>query len=173
MKRTILAGAIALLGINAMALENTDLKSIVEGRSEYFCILNRENPKEKNTYDQKVFAGGVFIGTDSDSVIITPKGQVISKNLENLAPNEIMELPGSLVAFMSLTSQNEVKNDLDRNITIGLATFKSVNKAKPDEELLDAHQVMASGYHKGSVTVIDNTRKLNLSCWHKSRLGIN
>ena len=94
---------------------------------------------------------------------------MIVKNLEEMSFEEMRQLNGATLVSMSLSSDSNVKNDLDRNITVMIASVKNATKVNPNETTLGS-LTAASGYHRGSVVLVDEARKLNLSCYHKDRL---
>jgi len=178
--KALLALGILFAGLRASAFDNTGLDSILSGKANYYCVLNAASPNEKDVYDQTIFAGGAFIGTNSEVVFVTPSGKFLATPLDKVTLDLAKELKGSTMAVMSLTDKSEVDSDLDRNINIGLSTFNpQLSQKAGDEDVASdfnpviSDQVVASGYHKAGVMLVDQKRKLNLSCWHKSRLFHN
>lgn len=169
MKTTIVL--LAFVTLQASAFENNGMKAIAEGRADYFCSLSRENPKQKDTYDQTVFAGTAFSQGNSESIMIWPNGKVAAGLPEKMTPEDAKNLEGSLHVSMNLTDAGDVKNDLARNITVGISRFNNPYSLKKGENLLEA-RTLASGYHRGSVMLIYRAAKLSLTCWHKNALGL-
>lgn len=164
---------VMLAAIEASAFENTDFKSVAEGRTDYICSVARENPKEKGAYDQKVAYGGAFINGSSDSLMITRTGKVVNFNVADLkTQQELAELEGALFVGMNLTQLEDAKTDQARNITIAVGQMRMGNGANKRQVEIVKPIAMAGGYHKGVVLLIAPSLRLAVTCFHRSAAGL-
>lgn len=154
-----------LVSVSAFAAEGD---TVIEGKSDYICTINGENPSEENTFDQTLFSGEVLTdGADSQVMFfdLKSKSQIEVKNLENATPDQIKKLDGAIIFSVFLTSS--VEKDKNRHLQLSLGRMDMSNP-----ENASVPVAVGSGYYKNTVMVIDQINKVNASCFHKSVIGL-
>jgi hypothetical protein len=168
--KTLILASLAILGSTAFAAENTGITGMYTSKANYYCAVNRENPKQKGTYDQPVFYGPVLAKDSSDQIVLTKKGELVLADLESLPPAQVLRLSGSALISFSVTEVKEVKSDEHRSLSIGVSVFPNLSKNQTTE---NTPKALASGYHRGQVMLIYDALKLSIICMHKTALTRN
>ncbi len=159
----ICLAVISILPFSVLAFENSGTKSVIEGRTEYFCQVFKSYTDKDNLPEEKIIAAGGMIDRSkmpkNDILIFSPDGELWT----DISRLQLLEKQGKLDGFIVLIAYMDLQK---KQLSISLNTYDQRYPRFLSPPM--APGVTARGYDKGLVTLIDERLGFRVECSHRN-----